>query len=201
MKPIAAALVRPRPSPRAAQAPLDLTAGLREAAREVCARVPDLAHVRLEAVHFTLFRSREAERTLTYARCYPLPGGMKRRGRRWYRLESVYTPLGVEARYLLAFAWTRFWTLPPRARLETLVHELYHIGPAFDGEARTFEVGGWHGRGRRWFDEVIRDLTDRHLPPDLECQHPVLDLSLEAPVRVSGERLRRPLWREAFRSL
>jgi predicted metallopeptidase len=180
---------------------LNLTDGLREAARDVCVRVPELTHVRLDAVHFTIFHSRAASRILTYARCYPLPQGMKRRGRHWYALTPVYTPQGVQARYILSFAWSRFWTLSPRDRLETLVHELYHISPEFDGEARSFEVGGWHGHGREWFDNIVRDLTDRHLPLFYELEHPVLALSLGQRLRVSGERLRKPHWVESFRSL
>jgi Putative phage metallopeptidase len=188
-------------APRATtlEPPLNLTEGLREIAREVCYSIPDLAHVRLEAVHFTLFHSRAAERIFTFARCYPLPSAMKRRGRHWYRLTSVFTPGGVEARYILSFAWPRFWGMTPRERLETLVHELYHIGPDFDGEARSFEAGGWHGKGRAWFDAIIAELVDTHFPDGID--HPVLNVQLDENVRVTGERLRKPYWQEAFRSL
>jgi predicted metallopeptidase len=179
--------------------PLNLTDGLREIAREVCYFIPDLAHIKLEAVHFTLFHSREASRVFTFARCYPLPSAMKRRGRRWYRLTPVFTPGGVEARYILSFAWPRFWTMTPKERLETLVHELYHIGPEFDGEARSFEAGGWHGKGRAWFDAIIEELVDTHFPDGID--HPVLNVQLADDVRVTGERLKKPYWQETFRSL
>ena len=183
------------------EAPLDLTDGLIEVAQDLVALIPEFAHIRLDAVHFTIFHSRAAQRTLTYARCYPLPRGMQRRGRRWYQLTPVYTPARKKAMYLLAFAWPRFWNMRPRARLETLVHELYHIGEAFDGEPRTFESGGWHGQGRKWFDGVIRKLCDRYLPPGFELDYPVLNVALEPDLRVTGERLRRPHWEEVFRSL
>lgn len=180
---------------------LDLTAGLRAVAAEACARIPELAHARLDEVQVAVFRSRAARRALTYARCYPLPWEMTRRGRRWYSLTPVYTPAGRRARYLLAFAWPRFWEMTPRARLETVVHELYHLSPAFDGTARTFATGGWHGRGRAWFDGVVRELTDAHLPEGFELEHRVLTLRPEDGGRMTYERLRKPRWVEALRSL
>ena len=198
-------LVKQRTSPPKRKSrleePLDLTAGLLEVARDIIELIPEFAHIRLENVHFTIFHSRAARRTLTYARCYPLPRGMQRRGRRWYQLTPVYTLERRKAYYLLSFAWPRFWGMRPRARLETLVHELYHIGEAFDGEPRTFEVGGWHGHGHKWFDGVIRKLCEHYLPCGFEDDYPVLNVALEPNLRVTGERLRRPRWEEVFRSL
>jgi hypothetical protein len=174
--------------------PLDLTEGLRVAATEVCAHVPELGHVRVPEVHFAVFYSRQARRTLTYARCYPLTTTVRKRGKRVYCLTPVVTPGGLTARYVLAFAWTRYWEMTPRERLLTLVHELYHVGPAFDGEARTFPSGGWHGRGRKWFDKVVEGLADDHLPPGFLERHAVLSLPIEGGTRVSFERLTLPRW-------
>ena len=126
---------------------------------------------------------------------------IKRRGRRVYALSHVYTPKGKRAKYLLSFAWTRFWDMSPRARLETLVHELYHIGPKFDGEPREFEQGGWHGAGRKWFDKIIHKICEQHLPHGLELEHPVLALEVEPGMKFVAEKLRRPNWEEVLRSL
>ena len=54
---------------------LDLTDGLRIAAQDMIRRIPELQHIKLERVHFAVFFTRKASRTLTYARCYPLTTG------------------------------------------------------------------------------------------------------------------------------
>jgi Putative phage metallopeptidase len=195
---VAPILVRPRKQSMR-ETPLNLTDGFHDAAREIIDLVPEFAHIKVEQVHFAIFHSRAAQQTLTFARCYPLSTEIKRRGRRVYALSHVYTPQGKRAKYLLAFAWTRFWDMSPRERLETLVHELYHIGPRFDGEPRLFEQGGWHGRGRVWFDKIIHKICEEHLPHGLELEHPVLALEVEPGMRFLAEKLLRPNWEEVLR--
>ena len=43
---------------------------------------------------------------------------------------------GVEMLYLMTFCLPRFQNQPFEDKLVTLFHELYHIGPAFDGDLR-----------------------------------------------------------------
>jgi len=174
--------------------PLDLTESLREAAGEVCGWVPELAHVDVSRVQFALFYTRSAQRTLTYARCYPLHRQAKQVGRRWYALEPIYTSERRKARYILAFAWKRYWSMTPRKRLETLVHELYHISPRFDGELRSFESGGFHGQGLRWFDRQVRELMETYVSQDLEYDFPALSISLTSGLKVTGQKLQIPEW-------
>ncbi len=173
---------------------LDLTDGLRIAAQDMINRIPDLQHIKLERVHFAVFFTRKASRTLTYARCYPLSREIKTKGRRSFKLSKVLTNSNLEARYLLAFAWERYWEMTPRDRLETLVHELYHIGPKFDGEARAFATGGWHGQGRVWFDKIIHNLCEKYCPHGLEFKHEVLGLKLDPELEVQFDKLRLPRW-------
>ena len=173
---------------------LDLTDGLRIAAQDMIRRIPELQHIKLERVHFAVFFTRKASRTLTYARCYPLTRTVRSKGRRTFKLTKVLTNSNLEARYLLAFAWERYWEMTPRDRLETLVHELYHISPAFDGEARAFPTGGWHGQGRVWFDNIIHKLCEKYLPHGLEFKHEVLGLVLDPELEVQFDKLRLPRW-------
>lgn len=174
--------------------PLNLTEGLREAAGEICTWVPELARIDVSRVQFSLFYARQAKRTLTYARCYPLSREVRQIGRRWYALEPIYTPQRRKARYIVAFAWKRYWNLSPRKRLETLVHELYHISPRFDGELRSFETGGFHGHGLRWFDRQVRELMETYIPDGLEQEFPALTISLNSGLKVTGEKLYVPQW-------
>lgn len=172
---------------------VDLTAGLRSAAEDIVARVPELGHIDLERVHFAVFYSRHAKRILTFARCYPLPIGVRKRGRHSYRLETVTTEYGKKARYIVAFAWERFWSLSPRDRLETLVHELFHISPSFDGTLRQFG-DKVHGKGLDWFDTIVYALSELYLPHELELEHPALALKLKPGLEVTFNKLKPPRW-------
>ena len=172
---------------------LNLTDGLRDAADVVCAMMPELQHIDLNYVHFALFYSRRAKRILTFARCYPLPAGLRQRGRKQYKLTPTITPTGKHAKYILAFAWERFWSMTPRERLETLVHELFHISSQFDGELRRFE-GRVHGRGNKWFDNIIHALCELHLPVGLEFEYPALSLNLTPGLEVEFAKLELPRW-------
>ena len=172
---------------------VDLTAGLRAAAEDIVARMPELGHIDLERVHFAVFYSRHAKRILTFARCYPLPSGLRKRGRYYYRLEPVVTEHGKKAKYIVAFAWERFWGLSPRDRLETLVHELFHIAPSFDGGLRQFG-DKVHGRGRDWFDTIIYALCELYLPHGLELEYEALALELKPGLEVTFDKLKPPRW-------
>ena len=172
---------------------VDLTAGLRSAAEDIVARVPELGHIDLERVHFAVFYSRHAKRILTFARCYPLPSGTRKRGRYTYRLEPVNTEYGKKARYIVAFAWERFWGLSPRDRLETLVHELFHISPAFDGSLRQFG-DKVHGKGLEWFDTIVYALSELYLPHGTELEHQALSLELKPGLEVTFNKLKPPRW-------
>lgn len=187
---------RPRYAARAGRIhsdTLNLTDSLRDAADAICAMMPELQHVDLNYVHFALFYSRRAKRILTYARCYPLPGGARQRGRRLYRLTPTMTPAGKRAKYILAFAWERFWSMSPRERLETLVHELFHISAQFDGELRRFGKRV-HGRGNEWFDNIIHALCELHLPNGMEYEYAALALSLTPGLEVEFAKLELPKW-------
>jgi predicted metallopeptidase len=173
---------------------LDLSHSLREAAEDVVGHLREFGHIRVPAVEFALFRSRQAYAMLNYARCYALEP-TRLVGRRWYRLQPFITAAGVEARYILAFALPRYFELSPPERLETLVHELYHIAPEFDGRARSFGNQRHHGPSKAWFDEQIRQLCAQ-LPPDLAWQHHALALELQPNMRVRYRPLVKPKYVE-----
>ena len=59
-----------------------------------------------------------------------------RRGRQW-TLQRVCED-GREMLYILNFYLPRFLDLPLDEKLTTVVHELWHIGPRFDGDLRRF---------------------------------------------------------------
>ena len=60
------------------------------------------------------------------------------RGRR-HRIQPLVDAAGQEFLYLLNFYLPRFLNLPLEEKLSTIVHELWHIGPQFDGDLRRHD--------------------------------------------------------------
>ena len=86
------------------------------------------------------FRRLAARASRMFATLTPLrfAGGRMhtfRRKRRW-RIQRLYDPDGREMLYILTFYLPRFLDLPLREKLTTVLHELWHVGPEFDGDVR-----------------------------------------------------------------
>lgn len=92
-----------------------------------------------------------------------------RRKRRW-GMQRLFAEDGREMLYILTFYLPRFLDLPLREKLSTVLHELWHVGPKFDGDLRR--LGGRcyaHGSSRKQYDAHIEVLLDRWLslsPPE-----------------------------------
>jgi hypothetical protein len=136
-------------------------------------RLPELGHIDMSLVAVGFTQSRKPSLHGLYASLTPLrfAGGEKhsiRRGRR-YTIQPVEIA-GREMLYLLRFALPRFLDLPFEEKLITVVHELWHIGPKFDGDLRRFEGRCYaHGHSRKGFDEHSKKIVDRWLalnPPE-----------------------------------
>jgi hypothetical protein len=158
---------------------VDLTARLSLLAADIRLRVAELAHIDPEGVLFCLSRSRAEGLHGTYARIVPLrfAGGeatvTRRRGRyrETFRLPSLIHE-GRERLYLIQILVPRFLRLSFEQKLQTLVHELYHISENFDGDIRRFPGRTYaHGASRKRFDRTVAALTENYLKarpdPDL----------------------------------
>lgn len=69
---------------------------------------------------------------------------------------------GWEQLYLLTVYLPRFWNQSFEEKLVTLIHELYHIDPRFDGTIRR-GAGGPHGGSTREYDQNIRRQARQYL--------------------------------------
>lgn len=123
-----------------------------------------------------------------YARIAPLrfAGGareaVRRRGRllRTYRLPAL-RHADRDILYIIYLMIPRFLRLSPREKLNTLVHELYHISEACDGDIRRFPGRNFaHGSSRRRFDRTIDTLVASYLDADP-------DPTLLAPLSISED--------------
>ncbi len=121
----------------------DFTLHMRRVCEDMTDRLPVLRHIDLSRVLIGFCQVRKRTSYGLYASLTPMrfEGGRTqtiRRGRRW-TVPRYKTPSGVEALYLLHFYLPRFLELPFQEKLTTIVHELWHISPEFNGDVRRYE--------------------------------------------------------------
>jgi len=152
----------------------DFTSLMRRVCDDMAARLEQLRHVDMSRVAVSFSQTRKAGSQGMFAAVTPLrfSGGKLhavRRGRRW-GIQRLYDADGREMLYILNFYLPRFLDLPFREKLTTVVHELWHIGPKFDGDVRR--LGGRcfaHGSSQKQYDAHSEALLDRWLslgPPE-----------------------------------
>jgi hypothetical protein len=138
------------------------------------ARLESLRHVDLSRVAVSFCQTRKAVPHGMYASLTPLrfAGGATetvRRGRRW-RIQRLAGPSGREMLYILNVYLPRFLDLALEAKIATILHELWHIGPGFDGDLRRF--GGRcyaHSGSQKRYDAQVSSLVEQWLalgPPE-----------------------------------
>jgi predicted metallopeptidase len=191
----------PTPSP-GIRTGLDFTLHARRVCDDMVARLESLKHVDLARVAISFCQTRKAVPHGMYASLTPLrfAGGATetiRRGRRW-RIPRLIDSSGRETLYILNFYLPRFLDLPFPAKLATILHELWHIGPRFDGDLRRF--GGRcyaHSGSQKRYDAQVASLAKKWLslgPPESLYEfllHDYRELTRRYG-RVFGQRIRTP---------
>lgn len=152
--------------PRAAD-PFDFTRHIRQVCVDAVERCPELGHIDSTRVLFTAIPARNRSRYGLQARVTPMRfrgGATVRRFRRTDYAVQRYFVDGREVFYLVSFSLPRFLDQPFEEKLVTVFHELYHIGPRFDGDLRRHagrcEV---HTGSKKAYDERMAKLVKRHL--------------------------------------
>ena len=144
---------------------MNLTALLEEVVRDLCARLPEFAHINPRRLLICMAQARGTRGGGMFAKIVPMrfPDGtpFKTAGGRRYALPQIPTPEG-DILYLIYFYIPRFFAQPFERRLLTLVHELYHIAPGFDGTIRRVGSGA-HGASRDRFNDNLQPLITRYL--------------------------------------
>lgn len=147
---------------------LDLSEQLAALCRHLTKTLPELAHIDPERVLFAIARSRVEGRHGMLARIAPLrfAGGVReltrRRGpwRETYRMPTLNHG-EREIHYLITVFVPRFLRLPFAEKLATVIHELYHISEACDGDIRRFPGRNFaHGSSRAGFDRIVARLAE-----------------------------------------
>jgi predicted metallopeptidase len=158
--------------------PFDFCAAVRELCRDLCARLPEeYGHIRTDQIAFAFAQARRRVPHGLQAKLTPMrfAGGSlieRRYGRSW-TVRRLYDGKR-EILYILTFYLPRFLDHPPLEKLVTVLHEMYHISPNFDGDIRRFG-------GRYHVHSHSQDEYDR-----LMEEHARHYLSLRPPRRIWG---------------
>jgi predicted metallopeptidase len=130
-------------------------------------RLDDLRHIDMSRVALGFKQTRTPRSCGMYASLTPLRflGGESetvRRGRRW-GMQRVRID-GRDMLYLLNFYLPRFCDLPFQEKLTTVVHELWHISPQFDGDLRRYAGRCYaHSGSQRRYDARAAAMVRRWL--------------------------------------
>ncbi|MCZ6767294.1 MAG: hypothetical protein O7D32_10230, partial [bacterium] len=87
-----------------------------------------------------------------------------------YTVQRLYGPDGRERLYILTFYMPRFMDVDLLEKLTTIIHELWHISPRFDGDIRRFSGRCYaHSHSQEKYDAAMQHLARRWLdtkPPE-----------------------------------
>ena len=146
----------------------DFTTHIRRICADMIARLPELQHIRLEQVIITFRQARKRVNHGLFATLTPLrfPGGSLegfQHGRR-YRIHRMVDRQGREMLYILSFYLPRFMDLTFEEKLVTILHELWHISPTFDGDLRRHAGRCYaHSHSQQQYDAHMALLAERWL--------------------------------------
>lgn len=158
------------------QSGFDFTGSMRHLCQDLCARLEPLKHIDVDRVAIRYCQARKRVAHGLQASLTPLrfEGGQRHRqhrGRTW-SIQQLYDAHGQEMLYLLSFYLPRFQDRPFEEKLATVVHELWHISPRFDGDLRRHPGRCYaHTHSQKQYDAQMQKLAAEWLtlgpPADL----------------------------------
>jgi hypothetical protein len=152
----------------------DFTAAAGAVCRDLADRLPELSHIDVDRMAVACSQTRKPVAHGLYATLTPMrfEGGnvsTVRRGR-CYTAQRLYDKSGREQLYILRFYLPRFMEVGFLEKLTTIIHELWHVNPEFNGDLRRHAGRCFaHTHSQKEFDAQMRRLAQRYLdttPPD-----------------------------------
>jgi hypothetical protein len=128
----------------------------------------ELQHVQIDRVAFSFRQARKRTRHGIYASLTPMrfEGGSlttQRRGEA-YTVQRLFNKSGEEMLYILTFYLPRFMDVDLNEKLITILHELWHISPRFDGDLRRHPGRCYvHSPSQKDYDARMQVLANRWL--------------------------------------
>jgi predicted metallopeptidase len=154
----------------------DFTATMRGLCQDLCTRLEALKHIDVNRIAIRYCQARKRVAHGLQASLTPLrfEGGHRQRqlrGRTW-SIQQLYDAHGQEMLYLLSFYLPRFQDRPFAEKLSTVIHELWHVGPQFDGDLRRHPGRCYaHTHSQKQYDAQMQQLAAEWLalapPSDL----------------------------------
>ena len=148
---------------------------MRRLCEDIAVRLPEMGHIRMNQVAVTFAQARRRVSYGLQAKLTPMRfenGNLttRRSGRLW-TVERLFDG-DTEILYILTFYLPRFLNHSFREKMVTVLHELYHISPIFDGDIRR--MGGRyhvHSHSQKEYDRQMEKLADKYLSlsPPKEC--------------------------------
>jgi hypothetical protein len=144
---------------------------------DIVCRCDALGHVQVPHVLIAVTQARNGHAHGLQARVTPLrfQGGRLVRERRGtaYQVQRYFVA-DQEILYLMTFCLPRFLNQDFDSKFITLFHELYHIGPSFDGDLRRHDGRyALHSHSQRGYDRHMAHLARAYLAsrpdPDLHA--------------------------------
>ncbi len=149
----------------------DFTLHMRRLCADLCGRLAELSHIRMDHVAIRFCQARKAvahglQASLTPLRFENGERTTRRSGHRW-AVQRIHDTVDREMLYLLSFYLPRFQDRPFEEKLTTVVHELWHISPRFDGDLRRHPGRCYaHTHSQEEYDTRVRGLARRWLSLD-----------------------------------
>jgi hypothetical protein len=141
----------------------NLNKTVRALIRDIAAKMPEFAHVRASRVLVIAGEARRASRGTVKPLCFRGGRSTDRTGRR----KPIIRLKGKRMLYCITLRPLFFRASTPKSRIETVMHELFHMSRRFDG---TLHAGRRHSVLGKEFPRRLRPLVRRYLkqcPPEL----------------------------------
>ena len=163
--------------------PFDFSGRVRALCADIVRHCPELKHIDVSRLLFGMTQARSNRRHGLQARVTPMRFShgqltRRRRGGGCYQVQRYFVD-NREMLYLVTFCLPRFLDQDFDDKFVTLFHELYHIGPNFDGDLRRHEGRcALHTHSKRLYDAHMAHLARAYLSNGADqSQHAFLRLN------------------------
>ena len=150
-----------------AAGPLDFSLVMRQLCEDISQRLDEFQHLRMDEMAVAFAQTRSRVRHGLQAKLTPMrfENGLltTRRGGRTWTVQRLFHN-DREMLYVLTFYLPRFLDQTFREKMITVVHELYHVSPLFNGDIRR--MGGRyhvHSHSQKGYDRLMETFVDRYL--------------------------------------
>lgn len=168
---------------------------------DIIEKIDDFKHIDLKYVGVCVAQARKNTKYGIFAKTYPLrfeDGKLTTvRNGRVYGIQRIIIG-DVELKYAFFYYFPRFLELTTEQKVTTVIHEMYHVSPEFNGDLRRFPGHNYaHTSSRKNFDAMIENYVKYYMSMGIdEKRFPFLTrdfLTLEKEFgAIMGKRIRIP---------